>query len=824
MSNSHLPGGNLPGARQWLLVFIASWVAVIIPAASSFPETLQEGVNREMEIGPLMGGCGGAYFLAEPGELVVTVEKRDRNNRQRHTELRALLVGPDRQVLHEEFIPDSGGKAGSGLGPSQRVTLSTEVERKGVYALNVTVSQDRYGYETVWGLGTNCEKYLIETARGHKDERHQEPIVLASPEKSIDVCFLPRRHAFDIEISGLSNDVSALAVYDGQNQLIEFLRVDGEGAAKHHFAEDPARGSRPWRIPFPSAQGVVQIDGLTRWDNNDRFPNVCCWTPNSNSWFPLLENRWLLTPNKVTVYGSPGQEKDYRFEVHNNTDIERSILLMVESCGETSLPAALESERVLVASKSSKSVSINYRVPSKGERAVYRIGATPLDCQDFSTYSTLNVKAGKSPVDEPLDIPVMLRPYEHENEQFGYMREYPLSNQVYFDLDNAPCQIVDGGIAKLTGGEWTVASLENAVHPVDCDIPRPVFETYGTKVAFDRENCYLLGRSGRHIFLLHSSDGCQSFSAHLISGKENVSRGFDIEQFSGNNVPDGPPAIVRYVLTSRDAERIWRRQHEVDLFIPRKVGSRIEIGDPIRLTGKCLGFSAHSGVPSSVVSRGSKVHVTWGEATDPEKEVPGVPTYVVTCDRETRELGAPVLVAYGAPANDCHNTPSITMDSRGYLHLLAGTHGRPFQYARSSAPNDADSGWTQPVPTGEQGNQTYIGLVCDREDTLHLVFRLWRSGDPFPHSTHGTLAYQRKRPGKPWEPPRILIVAPFSEYSVFYHRLTIDFQGRLFLSYCCWSTHWFYRNDRFGLKRSLLMSPDGGGRWELVQGEDFHRP
>ena len=45
--------------------------------------------------------------------------------------------------------------------------------------LNVTVSQDRYGEEMVWGFATNCRRYLIETARGHRDQRHEEPIVLA---------------------------------------------------------------------------------------------------------------------------------------------------------------------------------------------------------------------------------------------------------------------------------------------------------------------------------------------------------------------------------------------------------------------------------------------------------------------------------------------------------------------------------------------------------------------------------------------------------------------------------------------------------------------
>jgi hypothetical protein len=214
--------------------------------------------------------------------------------------------------------------------------------------------------------------------------------------------------------------------------------------------------------------------------------------------------------------------------------------------------------------------------------------------------------------------------------------------------------------------------------------------------------------------------------------------------------------------------------------------------------------------------------VTWGEATDPQSPGTGVPTYVVTYDRATRQLGKPALVGYGAPPNDIHNSPSVTIDSQGYLHVLAGTHGQPFPYARSLQPNDAGAGWTEAAPAGKALRQTYIGLVCGSDGILHAVFRLWRPGaDPFPASIHATLAYQRKRPGQPWEPPRDLIVPPLSEYSVYYHRLTIDRQGRLFLSYDYWSTFWFYRNDHLGRRRTVLMSPDGGETWKLAQSKDL---
>jgi len=282
--------------------------------------------------------------------------------------------------------------------------------------------------------------------------------------------------------------------------------------------------------------------------------------------------------------------------------------------------------------------------------------------------------------------------------------------------------------------------------------------------------------------------------------------------------------------------------NDLDLFVPEKAqDGLIVIGKPICLTNRCIGISMHSGIPSSVVSRGSKMHVIWGEATDPEAEVPGVPTYVATYDRLTNTLGEPVLLGYASPPNDIHNTPSITIDSQGYLHVVVGTHGRPFQYTKSLVPNDIYRGWTEPVATAKGDlRQTYIGLVCGADDTLHLVFRLslWDE-EPFPGDWQNVLAYQRKRPGLDWEEPQVLVVPPLSDYSIYYHRLTVDRLGRLYLSYNYWSTSWFYRTDHRcdpvdavsagsgrpgtrhtphiygGWGRTLLLSPDGGDEWRL---------
>ncbi|NQU12363.1 BNR-4 repeat-containing protein [bacterium] len=408
-------------------------------------------------------------------------------------------------------------------------------------------------------------------------------------------------------------------------------------------------------------------------------------------------------------------------------------------------------------------------------------------------------------------MPIVLKPYEHENEQFGQAPDFPVENEIYFDRRNRPSILTGNAVATLRDGQWTTTKLTRAAGLLS------------TKIAYDRDNgLYALANDGRTATLFHSTDGGRTFTAWALPGRDSQSRTFDIEQFSGHNVPAGPPPILRYTRTVKDEKLFWRSLHDLELFLPKKIAGRLVIGEPVLISTRCIGLTAHSGIPASVVSRGSKVHVAWGEATDPKDPGPGVPAYVATYDRETGELSKPALVGYGGPPNDLHNSPSITIDSQGYLHVLGGTHAQPFPYARSLQPNDAGAGWTEAVPVGEDLRQTYIGLVCGPDDTLHSVSRLWRPGaDPFPASIHATLAYQRKRAGQPWEPPRILVVPPLSEYSVYYHRLTIDRRGRLFISYDYWSTFWFYRNDHPGRRRTVLMSSDSGNTWKLAETTDL---
>ncbi len=763
------------------------------------------------------GGCGGVYLLAESGELWIEVEKYDLNVRGRKIFLRAILAGPDRAVLAEETLPEDGLGKGDGPGPVQQVRLSAHVPCRGVYALNITVSEDRYGEDIAWGFRTNCSKYLIETSRGHRDAAHEEPLVLLGPDVPGDICFRPERGAFTVELSGLNADVEPPVLYDGGDGVVAVITPDAEGNGRFTVSTEAPRGSMPWRLHLPVFRGTVHIDGVTRWPDDSDYPNFSLWTPNADSWFPFHENRWLLTPYRRTVYLNGAAEETVAFEVYNNADAPRTVRLEVEFAGE-SFPATLSVAEASVEAKNTVNVTLACALPEGVEEASCRLRATPQDTPEFSTYATVTLRRGIAPAEQPLNLPLVFKPYTHENELFGYLPRYPLDNQVYFNKRGQPFVVAKTALLALSDTGWRalseVAGTDGEALP---------FTTRSAKCAFDADNTvYLLGQVEGRAAMLYARPSEERLNPCFLPVRGSV----DLEQFSGNNPLEGPPPLVSYTFTEKDPDVFWRRLNDLHLLLPAKgAGSALSIGKPILISRKCIGFSAHSGIPSSLVSRDRKVHVVWAEATEPEELAPGVPTFVATFDRNTQQLGKPALVGYGPPANDCHSTPSITMDSQGYLHVLIGTHGRTFQYVRSLEPNNAEGGWTEPEELGPGLRQTYVGLVCDQKNTLHVVFRLWfDGGNPyFPASHYATLAYMRKRQGEPWSNPKVLLVSPFSEYSVFYHRLTIDPRGRLFLSYDCWSTYWFYRNDHHGTRRALMMSPNGGDMWKLGAMEDLQQ-
>ena len=444
-----------------------------------------------------LGGNGGLYLLAEPGELWIEIEKQDLNVKGRHTHLRAILLDPGRRVIDEQWLPDDGRKRGGGPGPLQRLRFATSVPRKGVYAVNITVTEDRYGEDFAWGFRTNCPRYLVETSRGHRDARHEEPLVLMSPGVPGDVCFLPQQGTFSIEVSALPDDAAALTLYAADGSIAGNLKVSPEGTASGTF--ECTTAAKPWRLHLPRFKAIINADGLTRWaDREGGFANLSLWTPEAKSWFAFHENRWLITPYSRTAYADHGEEGSVAFEIHNNSPREQTIALDLEFPAAQPLPAELSAQAITLSPGQSAPVSVQYRIPMGGDTWTCHLRATPSGQSEVSTCATLEVRRGIAPAAAPITMPLVLKPYQHENEQFGYLPAYPLTNEVYFNALNAPAVSSTTGIAVHRDGAWATAPLSPVI----------------SKIAFDRDNgIYTIGRQDGARVLLHSDDGGLTYAA-----------------------------------------------------------------------------------------------------------------------------------------------------------------------------------------------------------------------------------------------------------------------------------------------------------------------
>lgn len=159
---------------------------------------------------------------------------------------------------------------------------------------------------------------------------------------------------------------------------------------------------------------------------------------------------------------------------------------------------------------------------------------------------------------------------------------------------------------------------------------------------------------------------------------------------------------------------------------------------------------ATQGNGNKIVTLNGKTHVVWQDSTDK-----GYFARARTLDHKTGKWSEPVTLGQG---RDNHARPTITVDSKGYLHVIIGGHHTGLQYRRSVRPGDV-SEWTK-VETF--GKTTYPVLICGPDDTLYLAGRHdadWIGMD-----------FYEKRPGEKWK-RRGLLVRKQKKYEFYaaYH-------------------------------------------------------
>jgi hypothetical protein len=265
----------------------------------------------------------------------------------------------------------------------------------------------------------------------------------------------------------------------------------------------------------------------------------------------------------------------------------------------------------------------------------------------------------------------------------------------------------------------------------------------------------------------------------------------------------------------RDYPAKWTYYHRLSLLVPEKEGDRLKIPDnPAVVTEKCFGMSNHSGAYSWAVTRAGKTHLVYTEC--PEKPNGGNPTYAATYDRAGNKITGRKFLENAHPRNktDVHSTPVITIDSRGYLHVLTGAHNGPFYYRRSKKPGDALGAWTKTSRAGQ--GQTYASLLCDRQDVLQLVYRRQRG-------TPGALCHRSKPAAgekTKWSKCTDLVYPPGkrSGYVIFYHRLFSDRLGAIYISFTFLEIK---RSDGGNYLRALLFSGNQGKTWKLATTNTF---
>ena len=141
---------------------------------------------------------------------------------------------------------------------------------------------------------------------------------------------------------------------------------------------------------------------------------------------------------------------------------------------------------------------------------------------------------------------------------------------------------------------------------------------------------------------------------------------------------------------------------------------------------------------NKIVTFQYKTHVTWLDSVADKFCV-----RIRTLDRRSNRWSPTYTIG---EAYDNHGGPALTVDSRGFLHLVYYPPHHPFRHRKSKCPNE-DSEWEKEIQFGEE--LTYPPLVCGPDDTLYLTARRSQKNQLW------SVEQWTKRVGQDWYSPLV---------------------------------------------------------------------
>ena len=279
-----------------------------------------------------------------------------------------------------------------------------------------------------------------------------------------------------------------------------------------------------------------------------------------------------------------------------------------------------------------------------------------------------------------------------------------------------------------------------------------------------------------------------------------------MEIFTGHNDFSDPPAIGVLKWNKKFIHAKYGGHYKFSVILPCKKGNGLKLSEPIFIADNCRGVSNHSGGYSFAITSRNKTYIVYGVLRDCPSG--SNPVYIAVIDRNTQQVISNKFLAWAGPKEpDQHTTPVITIDKKGYLHVVTGGHFGPFRYLRSLMPHDIETGWAEPVKM--HYDQTYATLVCDQYNNLHSICRV----------VPNLVSQRKKGLNQNWSSPEEIVLAPkgYEGYSIFYHRLFIDKRHEMYLSFSFSDS-----SSKVVFPRSLIVSEDQGNTWKLATTQIFN--